>query len=137
MKRVLFDTDVLLDVFLQRHPYFTSSAIALDTVGQGKIEGYIAAHAVTNLFYLLKRQLGRDQTRSLLATLLSKVHIAAVTDAVVREALASSFTDFEDAVVHAAARSIGVEAIVTRNIQDFRSGTIPAVLPEVFLATFN
>lgn len=135
MKRVLFDSDVLLDVFLQRQPYFTASAIAIDTVGQGKIEGYVAGHAVTNLFYLLRRQLGSDQSRSILATLLSKMNVAAVTDAVVREALTSSFTDFEDAIVHAAARSIGVESIITRNIKDFRLGTIPALLPEVFLAT--
>ncbi|PSB25176.1 PIN domain-containing protein [Stenomitos frigidus] len=135
MKRVLFDSDVLLDVFLQRQPHFTASAIAIDTVGQGKIEGYVAGHAVTNLFYLLRRQLERDQSRDILATLLLKMHVAAVTDAVIREALASSFTDFEDAVAHAAAKSIGVEIIVTRNIKDFRSGTIPAVLPEVFLAT--
>ena len=61
MKRVLFDTDVCLDVLLQRQPYFSTSAFALDTVGQGKIEGFVAGHAVTNLFYLLRRQLGSQK----------------------------------------------------------------------------
>ena len=65
------------------------------------------------------------------------MHVAAVTDAVIREALASSFTDFEDAVAHAAARIIGAESIVTRNLKDFRAGTIPAVLREAFLATLG
>jgi hypothetical protein len=62
VRRVLFDSDVLLDVFLQRQPYFTASAIALDTVGQGKSEGYVAGHSVTNLFYLLRRQLGHPSS---------------------------------------------------------------------------
>lgn len=135
MKRVLFDTDVVLDVLLQRQPFFTASALALDTIAQGKVEGYLAGHLVTNLFYLLRRNLGSDKSREALNTLMSKMRVAAVTDAVIREALASPFPDFEDAVTHATARAEGIEAIATRNIKDFRLGTIRAMLPEVFLAT--
>ena len=137
MKRLLFDTDVVLDVLLQRQPYFPASALALDQVGQDKVEGYIAGHAITNLFYLLRRHLGSDQSREVLVKLMSKMRVAAVTDAVVREALSSPFPDFEDAVAHAAAKAVGTEAIVTRNLKDFRNGTVPAMLPEVFLATLN
>lgn len=57
--RVLFDSDVLLDVLLEQQPSFTTSVLALDLVAQGKVEGYIAGHVVTNLFYLLRRQLGK------------------------------------------------------------------------------
>ncbi|WP_017317718.1 PIN domain-containing protein [Mastigocladopsis repens] len=135
MKLVLFDTDVVLDVLLQRQPFFAASALALDTVAHLKVEGYLAGHAMTNLFYLLRRHLGTDKSREALNTLMSKMHVAAVTDAVIREALASSFPDFKDAVTHATARAEGIEAIVTRNIKDFRMGTISAMLPEVFLAT--
>ncbi|MBD2776711.1 PIN domain-containing protein [Iningainema tapete] len=137
MKRVLFDSDVVLDVLLQRQPFFAASALALDTVPQEKVEGYLAAHAVTNMFYLLRRHLGSEKSREALNTLMSKMRVAAVTDAVIRSALTSSFADFEDAVTHAAAISEGIEAIATRNIKDFRMGTIPAMLPEVFLATIN
>ncbi len=137
MTRVLFDSDVVLDVLLQRQPFFAASALALDTVAQGKVEGYLAGHAITNLFYLLRRHLGSDQSRETLNTLMSKMRIAAVTDAVIREALASPFPDFEDAVTHATARGEGIEAIITRNIKDFRLCSIPAMLPEVFLATLT
>ena len=68
---------------------------------------------------------------------MSKMLVAAVTDVVVREALKSPFSDFEDAVTHAAAQAVGAEVIVTRNIKDFRNGTVPAMLPEFFLATLN
>ncbi len=137
MIRVLFDSDVVMEVLLQRQPFFAASALALDTVAQGKVEGYLAGHAITNLFYLLRRHLGSDRNRETLNTLMSKMRVAAVTDAAIREALASPFPDFEDAVTHAAARGEGIEAIITRNIKDFRLGTIPAMLPEVFLATLT
>ena len=132
MKRVLYDTNVLLDVTLRREPHLAASAAALDAVGQGQVEGYIAGHAVTTLFYLLQRELGATKSRRVLADLLAKMHVAPVTDAGIRQALSGPFKDFEDAVSHAAAQEAGVAVIVTRNVGDFAKGTIPAILPEVF-----
>jgi predicted nucleic acid-binding protein len=132
MKRVLYDTNVLLDVTLKREPFLAASATALDAVGQGQVEGYVAGHAVTTLFYLLHRQLGSTKSRGVLTDLLSKMRVAAVTDAGIRQALGAPFRDFEDAVTHAAAQEAKVEVIVTRNVSDFAKGAIPAVLPEVF-----
>lgn len=58
-----------------------------------------------------------------------------MTDVMIREVLGSSFKDFEDAVTHAAASTVGAVVIVSRNIRDFASGKVPAVLPEVFVAS--
>ena len=132
MKRVLYDTNALLDVLLKREPYFSASATALDAVGHGKVEGYIAGHAVTTLAYLLQRHLGSAKSRAVLADLLSRMRVAPVTDAAIRQALAGPFKDFEDAVSHAVAQEALVAVIVTRNISDFSKSTIPAVLPEAF-----
>jgi predicted nucleic acid-binding protein len=132
VRRILYDTNVLLDVLLQREPHFTASAAALDAVGRGKVEGYIAGHAVTTVAYLLQRYLGPAKSTGVLADLLSKMGVAPVTDRVIRLALAGEFRDFEDAVSHAAAQETGISVIVTRNVSDFRKGSIPAVLPEAF-----
>ncbi len=83
MKQVLYDTNVLLDVLLKREPHFSASAAALDAVGQGKVEGYIAGHAVTTLAYLLRRQLDSKKSRTVLSDLLSKMRVAPVTDAAI------------------------------------------------------
>jgi len=132
MKRVLYDINVLLDVLLKREPCLADSASALDAVGQGQVEGYIAGHAVTTLFYLLQRELGMAKSRQVLAGLLTKMRVAPVTDAGIRQALNNSFKDFEDGVTYAAAQEAEVSVIVTRNVSDFTKGIIPAVLPEVF-----
>jgi len=104
----------------------------LDAVGQGQVEGYIAGHAVTTLFYLLQRELGMAKSRQVLAGLLTKMRVAPVTDAGIRQALNNSFKDFEHGVTYAAAQEAEVSVIVTRNVNDFTKGIIPAVLPEVF-----
>ena len=132
MKRVLYDINVLLDVLLKREPFLADSASALDAVGQGQVEGYVAGHAVTTLFYLLQRELGMAKSRQVLAGLLTKMRVAPVTDAGIRQALNNSFKDFEDGVTYAAAQEAEVSVIVTRNVNDFTKGIIPAVLPEVF-----
>ncbi|NJL23230.1 MAG: PIN domain-containing protein [Leptolyngbyaceae cyanobacterium SM1_3_5] len=137
MKRALFDSDVLLDVLAQRQPFVTTSAQALNTVAQQKVQGYVSGHAVTNLFYILRRQLGSEAARSLISTLLQRLQVASITDDVIRSALQSFMTDFEDAVTSEVAFAAGLEVIVTRNVADFVASSVPAMRPEEFLATLS
>ena len=137
MKRVLFDSDVLLDVLAQRQPFVIASAQALNTVTQEQVQGYVSGHAVTNIFYILRRQIGSEAARELLSRLLQRIQVASVTDEVIRQALQSSIADFEDAVTSAAANAAGLEMIVTRNTSDFVTSSVPAIMPEEFLATLS
>lgn len=133
MKRVLFDSDVLLDVMAQRQPFVVASAQALNTVTQEQVQGYVSAHAVTNIFYILRRQVGSEAARELISRLLQHIQVASVTKEVIQAALQSSIPDFEDAVTSEAANAAEVEVIVTRNTSDFIASSVPAVLPEEFL----
>lgn len=137
MKRVLFDSDVLLDVLAQRQPFIKASAKALNTVTQDRVVGYVSGHAVTNIFYILRRQIGGEATRELLSRLLQRIQVASVTDEVIRQALQSSIADFEDAVTIAAASAAGIEIIVTRNISDYQASSVPAMLPEELLTMLS
>ncbi len=137
MKRVLFDSDVLLDVLAQRQPFVIASAQALNTVTQEQVQGYVSGHAITNIFYILRRQIGSQAARELLSRLLQRIQVASVTDEVIRQTLQSSIADFEDAVTSAAANIAGLEMIVTRNTSDFVTSSVPAIMPEEFLATLS
>jgi predicted nucleic acid-binding protein len=128
--RVLFDTDVIVDALTARQPFHSASAQALAT--STAVEAYVSGHAVTTLFYLIRKQLGSSDTRSALFDLLKTLRVAPVTDAVIRAALASSFNDFEDGVTHAAALEANVDIIVTRNTDDFKSSLIEIVRPEEY-----
>lgn len=133
MKRVLFDSDVLIDVLARRQPFFMASTQALDRATQPQVQGYVAGHAVTNIAYILRRQVGSIAARGLVDRLLQRLQVASVTDAIIRSAFQSQMTDFEDAVTSEAARVAGVSVIVTRNTSDFMASPVPAVLPAEFL----
>jgi predicted nucleic acid-binding protein len=135
VRRVLYDTNVLLAVLQTREPHLAASAAALGLVEAGRVEGFVAAHAITTLAYLLQRRVGAVRSRAVLADLLSRLRVAAVTERTIRTALAGAFRDFEDAVCHAAALEAGAEPVVTRDLADFSPGTVPAVLPETLLGT--
>jgi hypothetical protein len=83
----LFDSDVLLDILAQRQPFVFTSAQALNMVTQPQVQGYVAGHAVTNIFYILRRQVGSETARELLSRLLQHLQVANVTDEVIRAAL--------------------------------------------------
>lgn len=134
MRHVLFDSDVLIDVLAQRQPFVTASAQALSRVTQPEVQGFVSGHAVANIFYILRRQVGSEIARELLSRLLQHLQVASVTDEVIRAALQSSMPDFEDAVTSEAANAAGIEVIVTRNTPDFAASAIPTVSPEEFLA---
>jgi predicted nucleic acid-binding protein len=133
LRRVLFDSDVLLDVLAQRQPFAVASAQALNLATQPQIQGYVSGHAVTNIFYILRRQTGSDAAQEHLSRLLQRIQVASVTDEIIRAALQNPMTDFEDAVTSEAARAAGIEIIVTRNISDFAASRAPVVLPQDFL----
>lgn len=131
-KRVLFDTNVILDFLLERQPFFAEATTALNAISQGKAVGLVAGHAVTTLFYILSRKVGSEKAKEIISDLLKTLQVAPVTDTIIRQAMASKFKDFEDAVAHFAALAERVSVIVTRNTKDFSKGDIPAVLPEIF-----
>lgn len=135
MRQVLFDSDVLLDILAQRQPFVVTSAQALNTVTQTQlqIQGYVSGHAVKNIFYILRRQMGNEAERELLSRLLQRIQVANITNDVIQAALKSTIRDFEDAVTSEAAKAMQIELIVTRNISDFVASLVPAMRPEEFL----
>jgi predicted nucleic acid-binding protein len=130
MKRILFDTNVVLDVLLDRQPYVEASAAAWKAVETGAAEGMLAAHAVTTIHYLVRKEMGNLKARRIVSAILRVFRVATVDTAVVQEALQLPFSDFEDAVTAAAARLAGCEFIVTRDPKGFRGSPVRSLTPE-------
>jgi predicted nucleic acid-binding protein len=130
MKRILFDTNVVLDVLLDRQPYVEASSAAWAAVETGRSEGMLAAHAVTTIYYLVRKELGNIKARRIISAILRVFGVATVDSAVVQEALQLPFSDFEDAVTAAAARLAGCECIVTRDPKGFRGSPVRSLTPE-------
>jgi len=131
-QKVLFDSDVLLDVFLQRQPFAVESIKALHSAIRGEVHGFISAHAVPTVAYFIAREVGQEKAKELIRSFLGYLAVAPITENTIKQALSSKIKDFEDAITHYAGMSERVSVIVTRNTKDFSKGEISAVLPEIF-----
>lgn len=127
-KRLLIDTNVVLDVLMDRQPHVTASAAVFAAIETGRAEGFLAAHAITTIHYLLSRQLKDAVAKQVLGALLKLFAIAPVDGNVLQEALQSAGQDFEDSVT-AAAQASGCHLIVTRHPKGFRRAPLPAITP--------
>jgi len=123
--RVLLDTDVVLDVILERPPFFQIAQELFDLHEEGRIEIFLAAITPINVFYLTRKYKGVATARQATSELLSSIKICPLNQTVLMEAQESSFKDFEDAVQHASAAASGLDAVVTRNLKDFKHATLP------------
>ena len=127
--RVLFDTNVVLDLLLDREPFSLDAAKCFSRVEAGEIEGCLCGSTVTTLHYLIRKSVGPRKARESMSLLLSLFEIAPVNKAALEGAMNLPFKDFEDAVLHEAARLVNTDVIVTRNTADFKHSSIPVLLP--------
>jgi predicted nucleic acid-binding protein len=130
---VLIDLNVILDVLQRREPFHDMSARVLASAETGRIDGWIAAHSITTLFYLYAKYESVEQARVKLTELLSVLSVAAVDQTVIEQALTLPYRDFEDAVQMTAAVRTGAQYLITRNVPDYKGGPIPALEPAVLL----
>jgi len=131
---VLIDLNVILDVLQRREPFHAMSARALACAETGQVEGWVAAHSLTTLFYLLARPQSASHARVTLSELLSFLSVAAVDQAVIEQALNLPYQDFEDAVQMIAAVRAGVQYLITRNVRDYKAGPLPVLQPAELLS---
>lgn len=131
--KAVFDTNVVLDVLLEREPFLQQSAAALSLAEAGKIEGYLAATTFITLEYLAAKKLGRLGALSQLKQLLTFLKVARVDDSVVRVAIEANPRDFEDAIIASAAVAAGIESIVTRDGKGFSQFPVSPFLPSVLV----
>jgi predicted nucleic acid-binding protein len=137
MKSVLIDTDVLLDFYLDRKPFSDDSLQLLLKCEQKQFRAYITPVIVANTYYILRRHATHHYVVERLQILLNTITVLSMDQKQVLAALESKFTDFEDALQYFSAfNSNKIDAIITRNIKDFKKSALPVFTPNEFLATF-
>jgi len=132
--KLLFDTNVILDVLLDRTPHAQGSSRAMGIVEVGQATGYLGATTITTIHYLASKAVGAELAFKSIEQLLAIMEIAAVNRSVLEDALGLGFSGYEDAVLHEAARHAGVDAIVTRDPRGFSKASLPVLSPTELLA---
>jgi predicted nucleic acid-binding protein len=133
---VLIDTNILIDVTQERAPFLLQSEQVMILAAQGRLNAYISASTVSDVYYLTRRANGHEWTIDFLRNLFTFCQIATVDRRVIQQALASDWSDFEDAIQWATALNHACQAIVTRNPQDYPVQTPQILMPEQLIALF-
>jgi predicted nucleic acid-binding protein len=133
MKKLFIDSDVILDLLLQREPHAVYSTRLLTLLEKGEYSGYTSPLVFANVNYILCRSLGHKETRKQLQRLHTFLDILTMDARAVDRSLASSFNDFEDGLQYFTALSNKINRIITRNVKDYSTSTIKVSTPEEFL----
>ena len=137
MIKALIDTNIIIDIALQREPFYLDAIQVFNKINEQKISAFISASAITDIFYILKKSNGKDKTLAFLKELLDVVDVASVNKSNILQALYSGWNDFEDAVQAQVAIENGFEIIITRNPHDYRnSQTLQVLTPHDFTVQF-
>jgi predicted nucleic acid-binding protein len=138
MKRVLFDTDVLLDFLFDRKPFSDQTLTLLLACQEKKIIGYLTPVIFSNMYYILRQQASDAYVKEKLDVLLSILRVLPMNEQTVHLAINSSFKDIEDAMQYfCALKNANIDAILTRNTKDYKKSVIPVFLPSEWLSVMG
>ena len=131
--KILLDTDVNLDFILARQPFFVDAKEIFTNLAQNKFDAYITSITPVNIFYIGKKEIGRNVVLQKIQQLLQIMKICKTDIKILQTALTSPITDYEDAVQHESAVAENLDAIVTRNVKDYKNSAITVYSPDEFL----
>ncbi len=131
---ILIDTNVIMDFLIQREPYAQDAIKIVNLCYTKKLNGYLAAHTISNLFYILRKELSGSQRREVLGALCTIFGIVGIDKIKIFSALQNeAFDDFEDCLQEECALEIGADYIITRNPLDFVNSRTAVIEPKDFL----
>ena len=131
--KVLIDTNVVLDILLNRIDFYEDSVSVFVMAEKKLVTGYISASAITDIFFIAKKKLGKKHTKEAIKEILQVFKPATVSDTHIYQALDIDWDDFEDSIQYIVGKSFFADYIITRNSQDYSSSLIPALTPRQFI----
>ena len=129
----LIDTNIIIDFILKRQPFEKESTIIMKKCATREIQGFVAFHSISNLWYILRKIPDNERRDWLVNVCKCLTVIGANHDEVLNAIKQNDFKDFEDCLQDRCAVGIKANYIITRNIDDFMGSEVPAILPEDFL----
>lgn len=136
--KILIDTNVLIDYLSGREPYFGLADKIIRLCRSAEITGYMAAHSIPNMFFILRKDYDTDTRRIMIKALLNIVTVSGLDENKILIALdRKDFKDFEDCLQDECAVAVSADYVVTRKAKDYSVSRVKAVTPEEFLAIYE
>lgn len=137
MNKLYLDSDVILDLLLDREPFADSISDLIETALDRNVQLFTSPISITNIYYIIEKLENRNQALTKTKKVLELVKIEGVGQSTIDEAIKSSFIDFEDGVQNFCAAHAGHKIIITRNGKDYKTSTLSILTPGEYLAQLN
>ena len=134
MVKIFVDTDICIDLLSGRQPFNKNAEKLFSLADREKIKIYISSLSFSNIDYVLRSQYSGNNSRKMLAKFKTLVNVLSVDSKTIDLAIASEFSDFEDAIQYYCAIENGIQTFLTRNIKDYKKATIQVMAPDTFLS---
>ncbi len=132
--KLFIDSDVVIDFFTDREPHANPESELFELNEKGNVVLYLSSISINNIYYIVRKFLGHKKTLEVIETLTEMTEIVGTTKEEVVQALRNDFKDFEDSIQYSSALTIqDLDAIITRNVKDYRNSTIAVMTPLNFL----
>ena len=134
MKTLFIDTNIVIDLFSKREPFYEESAKLFSLADKKKINIIVSSLTFANTNYILSKMTTSTTAREILTKFKVLVTVAALDDKIIELALNDkSFSDFEDGLQYYTAMENEADIIITRNLKDFKNSTLPVITAQTYL----
>ena len=134
-KNIFIDSDILLDIFLQREPFYQYGQKLLNKGKNNEIKIYTSALIIANIYYITVKALGKSEAKDLVNKLLKMLTVLPLEADSISLAMNSNFSDNEDAIQHFIAMRHECEVIITRNLKHYKKSMVPVMSAEQYIRT--
>lgn len=131
---LLIDTNIILDVLMNRQEFVKESALIWKLCEIEQMEGYISTLTFSNIVYIMRKELTPDICQDVFSKLKLIFRFADLSHSILERAVEMKWKDFEDALQSATAEQIKADYIITRNVRDFNNSSVMAFTPAELLA---
>ena len=135
MKRLLIDTNIVIDVLSKRDGFYEDAAVLFSLGDQNQLQLTISSLTLANTNYILTRLTSAKESREILRKFKVLVEVLSLDDKITELALSDEgFTDFEDGLQYYSALENQIDVIITRNKKNFKNSKLPVLTPKEYLA---
>ena len=134
MKKLFIDTNIVIDLLSKRQPFYEDAARLFSLADKNKIELIVSSLTFANTNYILSKLKDSNASREILTKFKVLVKVTELNDKIIELSLNDkSFSDFEDGLQYYSALANEVDAIITRNLKDFKSSKLPVLTAQAYL----
>lgn len=136
-KKILIDTNILLDAAMEERPGFAFANLLLEDVACQEVDAYVAAASLKDVYYVLSRYWDEPSARAYIAALADLLGLVAVDEAVCRQAMVSDEPDYEDGIVRVCAEQIGAQIIISRDAKAYSRSLCKKLSAQEYMETYG